>query len=200
MTPTRFLVTAVGTVAVVFGLLVMADRGCTGHATKHKQEADTQKGVAEAHAGEAQKEDAKVEAQALELERAKTAKDEALAKLAALRDEMRRRAELPAPGPAVPEHGPSPVPAAGPVEPGLGEVVARQDEVIRAQAEYITKLEGQVSTLTGARDHWKAAYEAEERRAVALELALKAKESAGNYRSAKWGLLGLAVGFAGGRL
>lgn len=207
--PIKLAAAGIGTILVVLGLLSMVGRGCEKVVDTQVRIADEAKGEARGHVSEAEAKDKIIAAAKADLDLAKREKDNALARLAQLQKRVRRE-DVPPSATAPAESGPGPHTHLEPVEPGPSAVVAETSQVIRAQAEaleayriYTTKLEGQIDTLTGARNHWKAAFEAEERRAAALELALKAQKSAAS--SASWksgikgGLVGIAVGYLGGR-
>ena len=192
MTPLRVTLGALGTAVVILGLLALGERGCRD---SHIRKADEAHGEALGHAQQATAEDTKAAANAVELADLKAEKDRLLAELGRLKASHGQAA---VPTPAIPAIGRAADDFVIP-EP-LGLVESKQDEVIRAQAAYISRLEDQVSTLTNARNQWKAAYEAEARRSAALELALKAQKAAGVAASAKWGMLGAALGFVGAKL
>lgn len=143
---------------------------------------------AENHAGAAQANDAQAEAIQAKL----AATQQSLVRLRAEAEALRKAlAERPEVSPAV---GPDPHDA----------LIAKQDEVIKAQDAQIAGLQGQVVLLTAARDQWKAAFDTERKARMAQEAATLAWQQAvgsskriGQFQGLA---LGLAVGYVGGRL
>lgn len=191
MNLSRVTLAALGAAVVIAGLLGIVGRGCDRTRDGAIRKADEAKGEALGHAGQAQEADKKAAANTADLGALKVQVQRSVAKLAAERAKAHPPASISIP--ALPEARPSIDGVPVPELVGLAS-----DEVIRAQAAYITRLEDQVSTLTTARNQWKAAYEAETRRSAALEVAVKAQRSSGAVASWKWGLAGVALGFVGG--
>lgn len=174
----------------LFGLLVTGTESCNrkrGQAAEQK--AQEAKGRADAHAGEAGQADARAQAREGELA-------DATAEVERIRVELERLRQRPVGvRPTVPAAEPVPGPA--PVE-DLAPVVAKQDELIQAQARQIKGLEAQVVDLTAGRDQWKAAFQSERDRALSLELALEAQKAVSKGALWRGRLQGVAIGFAAG--
>ena len=84
--------------------------------------------------------------------------------------------------------------AVEPVPDVRDAVIAKDAEVIAAQAVVIGQKDAEIVQLTTSRDEWKATAEARERQALAQESATKAWKQA--VTSSKW--VGRAQGFAAG--
>ena len=82
-------------------------------------------------------------------------------------------------------------------------LIAKDAEVIQAQADHIVGLNAMVSALTISRDEWKLTAEARERQALAQAVATKAWRQSVTSAELKGGakglVLGLMLGFAGGK-
>ena len=80
----------------------------------------------------------------------------------------------------------------------LAPVVAKLDELVKAQDREISGLKAQVATITLARDSWKLAAQDSGREALQLRASLAAKE--GLLKAERWKgrIEGFAVGLAGG--
>lgn len=125
----------------------------------------------------------------------------ALVRLLAERDALLRK--LAAKVPAVPS-------SSDPASPSLpsmaslpdvrDSVIAKDAEVIDAQAQVIQGQTAEITNLVVSRDQWKSAYDAESRRATGLEIALEAQKHVS--ASGKWigRLQGFAVGIGVGYL
>ena len=100
----------------------------------------------------------------------------------------------------------SPSGASLPIEPvqprmvDLAPLVAKQDEVINAQAYLIQGLETKIVDLTISRDAWKGSSEAREREVAGLRIALEAQKSLTKGALWKGRFQGLAVGLGCGYL
>jgi small-conductance mechanosensitive channel len=154
-----------------------------------EKKAGEAKGRADANAGTAGAADARAKAREGDLAQAES-------RVARLQVELERLRHRPVEvRPTLPE-APTPTPMA-PVE-DLVPLVAKQDELIQAQALQIHGLKAQVLDLTTGRDHWKEAFRAERDRALSLELALEAQKAVARASLWKGRIQGLAVGFAAG--
>ena len=115
-----------------------------------------------------------------------------------LRAEVARlRSSAPADDPKPIQTEPSiPLPVSSPVD--LAPVVAKLDELVKAQDREISGLKAQVATITLARDSWKLAAQDSGREALQLRASLAAKQ--GLLKAERWKgrIEGFAVGFAGG--
>lgn len=167
-----------------------------------QHQAAIHEGEANAHAGQAQASDAivadlqaKLEASKADLGRLSAERSALLRKLAAAKQD------------GGDPHGPAADPQT-PVAPVSDDlhlaVIAKDAEVIEAQANFIKGQEAQISALVISRDEWKSAFEAERKRATGLEIALDAQKHLN--KSGRWlgrleGLaVGLGAGFTVGRL
>ena len=138
------------------------------------------------------------------------AQDQTPALQAADREVERLRAEVarlrrPAPRPdskPTPNEPDTPQPVSSPVD--LAPVVAKLDELVKAQDREIGGLKAQLETVMKARDSWKLAAQDSGREALQLRAALAARE--GSLRAERWrgrieGLaVGVALGYGAGRL
>lgn len=192
--PKWLLPSLVGACLVIFGLW---GRSCY---LRHEeaaavQQADQAHNDAVTHAAEGKIHDAQAEAQAQAV-----ASD--AAEVARLRAEVERLRRAPArvPAPPKPAEVPEPEPATPPAPAAVDLVplVAKLDELVKAQDREIGGLTAQVATLTRARDSWKLAAEDSEREALQLRAALAAQQ--GLTKNALWRgrIQGFAVGFATG--
>lgn len=182
---------------------LMGASSCYGRlASQAEHQAAIHQGEASAHASQAQASDAvvtdlqaKLEAAKADLGRLSAERGALLRKLAAAKQDGHDSA-LPVAGDETP---------AAPVSVDLSaQVIAKDAEVIEAQAKVIKGYEVQVVTLTVSRDQWKAAFEAERRRAAGLEIALDAQKhvaSNGKWMGRAQGFVfGLGAGFVAGRV
>lgn len=159
------------------------------------QQADQSHASAIVHAAEGTVYDAQAQAQADELKAA-------AAEVARLRAEVARlrsaAAPVPAPpqAPVLPEPEPVSMPVSAPVD--LTPLVAKLDELVKAQDREIGGLKAQVATLTSARDAWKLTAQNSGREALQLRAALAAQQ--GLTKNALWKgrIQGLAVGLGTG--
>lgn len=141
--------------------------------------------------------DQQAEAQAPELQAA----DREVERLRAEVARLRRPAPRPDPKPT-PNEPDTPQPVSSPVD--LAPVVARLDELVKAQDHEISGLKTQVATITLARDSWKLAAQDSGREALQLRASLAAKE--GLLKAERWKgriegfFVGVATGEADGRL
>ena len=108
---------------------------------------------------------------------------------------LRRPAPRPDPKP-IPTEPSIPQPVSSPVD--LAPVVAKLDELVKAQDREISGLKAQVVTITKARDSWKLAAQDSGREALQLRASLAAKQ--GLLKAERWTgrIEGFAVGLAGG--
>ena len=143
------------------------------------------------HAAQGATYDQQSEAQALELRAA----DREVERLRAEVARLRRPAPKPDPQ-TIPTEPSIPQPVQAPVD--LAPVVAKLDELVKAQDHEISGLKAQVATITLARDSWKLAAQDSGREALQLRASLAAKE--GLLKAERWKgrIEGFAVGFAGG--
>ena len=143
------------------------------------------------HAAQGATYDRQAEAQALELQAA----DREVERLRAEVARLRRPAPRPDPKP-IPTEPSIPQPVSSPVD--LDPVVARLDELVKAQDREISGLKAQLVTITKARDSWKLAAQDIGREALNLRASLAAKE--GLLKAERWKgrIEGFAVGCAGG--
>jgi hypothetical protein len=159
-------------------------------ATQAEHKADVAKGEADALKRQAQAKDAEIVAKDAGLESSRAEVARKIAELAKLKASL-----LPVnPGPLLPVK---------PLESGvvdLAPLVAKQDEVINAQAYLIQGLETKIVDLTISRDAWKASEEARSREAAGLRIALEAQKSLTKGALWKGRFQGLAVGIGCGYL
>ena len=143
------------------------------------------------HAAQGATYDQQAEAQAPALQAAGREVERLRAEVARLR----RLAPRPDPKP-IPTEPSIPLPVSSPVD--LAPVVARLDELVKAQDREISGLKAQVATITLARDSWKLAAQDIGREALQLRASLAAKQ--GLLKAERWKgrIEGFAVGFAGG--
>ena len=108
---------------------------------------------------------------------------------------LRRPAPRPDPQ-TIPTEPSIPLPVSSPVD--LAPVVAKLDELVKAQDREISGLKAQLVTITKARDSWKLAAQDSGREALQLRASLAAKE--GLLKAERWKgrIEGFAVGLAGG--
>ena len=143
------------------------------------------------HAAQGATYDQHAEAQALELHAA----DREVERLRAEVARLRRPAPAADPKPT-PNEPDTPQPVSSPVD--LAPVVARLDELVKAQDHEISGLKAQVMTITKARDSWKLAAQDSGREALQLRASLAAKQ--GLLKAERWKgrIEGFAVCLAGG--
>jgi len=157
---------------------------------KHEQAAQEAKGEANAHQTQAQASDKVV----TDL---KTKLDDQAAQLARLQSEravlLRRLAAKPQPDPAPAD---LPVPVADGVGDDRDALIAKDAEVIAAQALFIDGQKTEILALTTSRDQWKATAEQRERQAQAQEQATKAWKDAVTASTWKGRIQGFAAGIA----
>lgn len=116
-------------------------------------------------------------------------------------ERLRKAASQPV-APPNPPTLPEPEPPGLPVD--LAPLVAKQDELIQAQDREIEGLKGHITTLTLARDAWKAAYEDSSKEAALRKIAFEAQLAA--IRAERWKgriegvVVGLGTGYLAGRL
>lgn len=143
------------------------------------------------HAAQGATYDQQAQAQAPEIQAAEHEVERLRAELARLRH--------PAPPPdsqTTPSEPSIPLPVQTPVD--LAPVVAKLEELVKAQDREISGLKAQVATLTSARDSWRLAAQDSGREALQLRASLAARE--GLEKSALWKgrIQGFAVGIASG--
>ena len=149
------------------------------------------------HAAQGATYDQQAEAQAPALQAA----DREVERLRAEVARLRRPAPAPDPKPT-PNEPDTPQPVSSPVD--LAPVVAKLDELGKAQDREISGLKAQVATITLARDSWKLAAQDSGREALQLRASLAAKE--GLLKAERWKgriegfFVGVATGEADGRL
>lgn len=143
------------------------------------------------HAAQGATYDQQAEAQAPALQAAEREVERLRAEVARLR----HPAPKPDPQPT-PNEPDAPQPVQAPVD--LAPVVAKLDELVKAQDHEITGLKAQVATLTSARDSWRLAAQDSGREALQLRASLAAKE--GLLKAERWKgrIEGFVVGLAGG--
>ena len=182
--------------ALIFGSLI-------GYQSCRKAEANTaetqvhiESGAANVHTQQAQASDAV----ALGIKAKNEAREKLLAVVMAERDTLLRRLASIKPSSNDPNLAGLPsIPADDPRD----ALIAKDAEVIQAQADHITGLGTMVSALTISRDEWKATAEARERQALAQEVATKAWKQ--SVTTSRWRgriegfAFGVAAGFVGGR-
>jgi len=157
-------------------------------ASQAENAANVAKGEADAAKAQAQAKDAEIAAKDSGLEQARADVARKIAELARLRASLR---------PSAPE---DPV-IDEPIQPGVVDLihlVAKQDEVIHVQANFIKGLEVKISDLTISRDAWKQSSDARERESAGLRIALEAQKSLTKSALWKGRFQGLAVGIATG--
>ena len=182
MTPYRIVACVAGALALAYvGLTV---HGCAKQAQAQKQSinAAVATGEAQTHAQQAQSLDAQAEAQAKAIQDQDQIISDLRAKLAA-------------------KSKPSPAPSAVPDVPAVpvvDDADSLKDQLIEAQDKQITSLKGEVMTLTTQRDHYRAAFEAENTARVATEMSLSASLALAKTERWKGRLEGLAVGLGAG--
>lgn len=168
-----------------------------------EHQAAIHQGEANAHAGQAQASDAAVADLQAKLEASKAD----LGRLSAERSSLLRKL-----ADAKQDSGNQAGSASGSVETPVTPVsddlhvavIAKDAEVIEAQANFIKGQEAQISALVVSRDEWKAAFEAERKRAAGLEITLDAQKHVN--KTGRWigrleGLaVGLGAGYVAGRL
>ena len=149
------------------------------------------------HAAQGATYDQQAEAQAPALQAADREVERLRAEVARLRH------PAPKPDPKPTQDDPdTPQPVQAPVD--LAPVVAKLDELVKAQDHEITGLKAQVATLTSARDSWRLAAQDSGREALQLRASLAAKE--GLLKAERWKgriegfFVGVATGEADGRL
>lgn len=198
MTPrSSHILLAFGAVLVVLGLTVFA---LDAYHKRQSAQAETASHVA---AGEANAHVQQAQAIPDHSKELQSAKDD----VARARAEVARVKRILAAnqGHAVPDQpGPSPaLPQAVDPDP-RDSVIASQDVLIKAQDQQIKGLEIALSDKTRQSDEYKAAFEAERRRAVGLEIALATQKKVNE--SSKWiarfegFAIGLGSGYVAGRL
>lgn len=188
MTQMRQALAGLALVIVVLAGLAFGVESCAaGKAGKGTDAAHVFQGVANAHADEARTKDAQIDA-------LQTARDKAEQDVAGVRQELGRlRGALaskvvpPAPSPSEPV----PIPV---VPDGRDDLLKAQDLMIAKQDALIGTLKAENGALVEARDHWRAAFEAERNRALAQEAATKAWKDA--VVASKW--RGRIEGFTAG--
>lgn len=181
-------------VGVVFSAALgsqSCDRGKVAQATIQAAEAN---GAASAHQTSAQASDAKV----ADLEAKIQSQNAKVGRLLAERTALLARLDHA-------DHVPvDPVPPGESVRDDRDAVIAKDAEVIAAQAYFIEGQQTQIAALVISRDAWKATAEERAREAAGLRIALDAQKSVAN--SGKWvgrfqGVaIGLGVGYIAGRL
>lgn len=149
------------------------------------------------HAAQGAIHDQTAEAQAQEVQDASREVERLRAEVARLR----RPDPRPDPKP-VPTEPSIPQPVSSPVD--LAPVVAKLDELVKAQDREISGLKAQVVTITKARDSWRLAAQDSGREALQLRASLAAKQ--GLLKAERWKgriegfFVGVATGEADGRL
>ena len=176
---------------VIFCGLWCASCALSHKAAKHEAVATQAHESSVIHAAQGATYDQQAQAQAPELQAA----DREVERLRAEVARLRRPAPAPDPKPT-PNEPDAPQPVSSPVD--LAPVVARLDELVKAQDHEISGLKTQVATITLARDSWKLAAQDSGREALQLRASLAAKE--GLLKAERWKgrIEGFAVGFAGG--
>ena len=194
--------------ALVIGLFGAVAFGVSHFAGKIESKAKTQskvdEGKAQAHAEQAKASDAAAQNLKAELDATKADLDRLTAERGALLRKLATAKQNSGNQSIPPASAVAPPVAAVPVDDGRDAVIAKDAEVIESQARVIKGYEASTSQLVISRDQWKAAYDAEARRAAGLEIALAAQKTVS--RSDKWigrlqgFAIGIGVGYAGGRL
>lgn len=185
-------------VIVALGATAFGVESCgKGKASNATDSAHVYEGQANAHADEARKKDAQIDA-------LQTARDKAERDVAGVREEVGRlRSALASkvvPAPAGPGE-PLPVPV---VPDDRDDLLMAQGLLITKQDALIVVLKDENGALVVARDQWKSAFENERNRALAQEVATKAWKDA--VTASKWRgriegfAAGAALGYVGGRL
>ena len=188
--------------ALAIGLIGAIAFGVSHFASKVEAKAETQshvdQGQALAHAQAAKELDAAVQDIKAKLVLAQANLD----RITSERNALLRKLKQPvSSGPvALPN-----LPAIPPGDPDVRDaVIAKDAEVIDAQAKVIEGQKVEITGLGASRDQWKATYEAESRRVAGLEIALAAQKHVS--ASGKWiGRLqgfavGIGTGYVAGRL
>ena len=183
-------------------LLIVSGLWCASCVMSHKaakaeEHAAQSHESAAIHAAQGAIHDQTAEAQAQEIKAAEREVERLRAEVARLR----RPAPKPDPQTIPPE--PSiPLPVQTPVD--LAPVVAKLDELVKAQDHEISGLKAQVATITLARDSWKLAAQDSGREALQLRASLAAKD--GLLKAERWKgriegfAVGLGSGYIAGRL
>ena len=177
-------------------LLIVSGLWCASCVLSHKaakaeEHAARSHESAAIHAAQGATHDQTAEAQAQEVQAA----DREVERLRAEVARLRRPAPRPDPKPT-PNEPDTPQPVQAPVD--LAPVVAKLDELVKAQDREISGLKAQVVTITKARDSWKLAAQDSGREALQLRASLAARE--GLLKAERWKgrIEGFAVGCAGG--
>ena len=186
----RMIWAALGILVIICGLWC-ASCALSHKAAKHEAVATQAHESSVIHASQGATYDQQAEAQAPALQAA----DREVERLRAEVARLRRPAPKPDPQ-TIPTEPSIPLPVPTPVD--LAPVVARLDELVKAQDHEISGLKAQVATITLARDSWKLAAQDSGREALHLRASLAAKE--GLLKAERWKgrIEGFAVGFAGG--
>lgn len=192
---------------LLFGLLAAVavfQDGCSRRIERLQQEAAVHKGVADAKAEEARAADTKAAVADGNYQRTKVRVAELEQELAKLHQRVRRRPMVvdseSVPGPSVVEWDPNA--GEGDVVRELESVVRKQDELIVAQRSTIEAADIEIAALKAANTHWKTVAEEQEKRAVALDMALKTSrgKSLSRFEKIAWGLVGVGVGALSNKL
>lgn len=175
-------------VLVAFGAFSLRSAYLKGHVAEHVAVANEQKGVERAEVAAARDIEAKIAARQAELVSA----DQAVAKARAEVDRLRALAA---------QHAAAPAPGAEPlpVVPDVPLDLAK-DQLILAQDRQIQGLKLQLADEHARGDRLQAALDAADKRAAALELAMKAQASAAKADEWRTGFKGAAVGLVVGYL
>lgn len=205
----RLYAAAIGLALIVGGLGAMAGlRSCTENAGNYaEQQAHAHVGAANVH----QEQGGKAEAKVAELEAIAARQAADLGRLSAERDALLRKlASKPRPGADPVGDNPSPSDPVGHDCVALAErleaaeaVVAKDAEVIEAQAQQIATGKESLQVAMTRGDEYKAAFESERKARQAQEVATKAWKSA--VTTSKWRgriegfAAGAALGYLGGR-
>lgn len=185
-----------GVALIVSALAALSGlESCRGR--RGEDQSNVERGRAEANEAQARAKDAEI----TNLQAQHAAAQQAVANLKAEAQNLRQRLV-----PVPPSHAPV-VPAGDPGGSGVGdgrdELIAKLDEVIEAQDNFIKGQKTEIAALVISRDAWKATAEAREREAAGLRIALDAQKhvtSAGRWRGRIEGFAaGVALGYVGGR-
>lgn len=192
----RYALIGLGSILLLLASLAGVDSCRRKVVSAAEHQSAVYEGQADAHATQAQS----IPDHAKELEAAQASVDSA-------RREVERLRRLLASKPSIPV--PDPAGASAPIVPAVSP--DGRDEVIAAQVVLIAAQDGQIKGLKLAlgdesrrSSEWKAAFEAERKRAAGLEIALDAQKhiaASGRWRGRLEGLaVGLGAGLIAGRL
>lgn len=200
---TRYVALGLGAILLVLASLAGVDSCRKRQGSQAEVQAAIHQGEANAHQAQAQTSDAayedlkaKVDGQKQDLDRLNTERNALLRRLAA----------KPLPNPNHADHIPG-SDALDALEAAIDvrdEIIAKDAEVIQAQAYFIEAQKAEIAVLVVSRDEWKATAEARERQAMAQAEATRAWKQA--VTTSRWqgrgegAVVGALLGLLGGKL